>query len=249
MSDMRSTTRGRKQVSVPRRVKVAVGIGVLGTAVAAGVMLVTSSQRTSASGLGHGQPAAGIRDVERVLAYVPQQGRYLGQADAPVTLTEYVDPQSPASRRYATGIFPELVERYVRPGTLRIERRVVAIFDGSDRAVGWAAAASQRDQLFGFTEAFFRNQGHEDEDYVDDRFLGAVASSAGLDATRTATLAEGFRARGIVADDARAFKRAGFDATPVLTLRRSDQGDPGRPTDTSVQALARRIDDLSAYPR
>ncbi len=213
-------------------------------ALVAGAVGFSSIEREPATGLGHGKQATGTSEVARLLEGTVETNGVLGQADAPVTLTEFVDLQSPASADYATKVLPTLVKRHVRTGQLRVERRVVAIFDGSESATAWAAAAAGRGRLFAFSETFLRNQGHDDDGYLTPEFLAGVAAAAGLGPQRLDLLAAGYRARARVAADARDFKREGFEAAPTLTVRATDGGRSRRLTELSVEGVSRQVQAL-----
>jgi protein-disulfide isomerase len=87
---------------------------------------------------------------------------------------EFTDLRCPRCRDFERDVFPALVNRYVRPGKLRIERRVIAV-SGPDAidAAAWAAAAARQDRLYQYVDAFFRAEGRPD--------AAQVASAAGVD--------------------------------------------------------------------
>lgn len=66
---------------------------------------------------------------------------YMGAASAPVTLEEWSDYQCPFCRRHFQRTLPELVERYVRPGQVKIVFRDFPI-DSLHPASGTAHAAA-----------------------------------------------------------------------------------------------------------
>jgi protein-disulfide isomerase len=73
---------------------------------------------------------------------------------------------------------PGLVDRYVRPGKLRIELRPID-FVGPDSERGRTAviAASRQDRMFDFTELLYFNQGMENTGWLDDGLVEAAAAS------------------------------------------------------------------------
>jgi protein-disulfide isomerase len=139
------------------------------------VLVVVSSGGGGSSG--GGSSSAGTR----VFRGIPQQGLTLGRRDAPVTMVEFADLQCPFCAEYAKGALPELVRRYVRTGKVRLELRLIAIIGSdSETARRAAAAASQQNRLWQFSEAFYDRQQQENTGYVTDDFLSEVAKAAGV---------------------------------------------------------------------
>ena len=116
------------------------------------------------------------------LAEVTERGITLGDPDAPVTLVEFADPQCPFCAQYTTEVQPDLVEKYVRSGDVKMELRLLT-FIGPDsaRLANAAYAASQQDGLWAFTDLVYARQGMENSGYADDAFIESTATDAGLD--------------------------------------------------------------------
>lgn len=159
-------------------------------------------------------------EVAALFRGIPQDGTVLGSASAPVTLTEFADLQCPFCRTFAVEALPEIVERYVRPGRVRLELRDLAFLGpDSERAARVAAAAASQDRLWQFVALFYRNQGEESSGYVTDAFLREIAAGVpALDveralraSTSSATL------RPIAAARAQA-QRLGIDSTPSFAI-------------------------------
>jgi protein-disulfide isomerase len=131
------------------------------------------------------EPLRGESSLEERFAGVPQDGAILGRRDAPFTLVEFADLQCPFCARFDRAVLPAVIERFVRPGRLRLELRPVA-FLGRDSTTGAAAtvAAGEQDRMWQFADLFYRNQGAENSGYVTPRFLGRIANAAGLDFDR-----------------------------------------------------------------
>jgi protein-disulfide isomerase len=125
----------------------------------------------------------GAADVQRMFTGIPQAGNTLGATTAPVTMVEYVDLQCPYCKEFETSVLPNLLTRYVRPGKLRIEQRLLA-FIGPDSVSGRSAAlaAGFQDKQFNFSELLYFNQGTENTGWLDDAMANAAAASIpGLD--------------------------------------------------------------------
>ncbi|MBM2822363.1 MAG: hypothetical protein HW413_1109 [Thermoleophilia bacterium] len=126
------------------------------------------------------------------LAGIQQDDRVLGNSAAKVTLIEYADPQCPACRFYSEGLFPTVVDEYVRPGKVANEFRGFP-FIGPDSvtALRFIYAAGLQDKLWQFQEALYRNQGGENDGWVTDDLLRQVAGEIpGLDVDKLFSDAE-----------------------------------------------------------
>jgi protein-disulfide isomerase len=175
-----------------------------------------------------GRSDSGVEVIDEPVADltgIPQDGRVLGSADARVTLVEWADPQCPACRAYTEELFPTVVDEYVRPGTVNTEfRGFPFIGDDSVKAYRFLLAAAEQDKLWDLQEAFYRNQGGENDGWVTDdliRELGAQIDALDVDqlfsdAERDDIVAE---AEGAEA----AGQAAGIPGTPTLLIQVGDE--------------------------
>ena len=126
----------------------------------------------------------GVANTEKLVAGLDQKGSVLGDPKAPITVTEYMDLQCPICKEYSQQVIPEIVERYVRTGKVRLEGQVVAILGpDSEKAQAFAATTPAQDRLWSYTHLFYENQGEENSGYVTDEFLNRIAAATpGLDA-------------------------------------------------------------------
>ena len=158
-----------------------------------------------------------------LLRGIPERNGVLGQADAPVTVTEYLDLQCPVCAEASRTVLPSLVNDYVRTGKIKLQARTLH-FIGADsvRAARVAAGAEQQGRLWPFLEAFYAKQGNENSGYMTDAFLRDVAGSAGVDA-RTALDYAGTAAaeKPLVTANTDA-ARLKIDGTPTFTVKRGD---------------------------
>ena len=72
----------------------------------------------------------------------------MGRADAPVVLVEYEDFRCPFCSKFATDVEPQLIERYVKTGVLRIEWRDFPIFGEESLEMAKAGRAAARQGKF-----------------------------------------------------------------------------------------------------
>jgi protein-disulfide isomerase len=128
----------------------------------------------------------GAADVERLLKGIPQAGNVLGSPSAPVTLVEYIDLQCPYCQQFETQVMPNVIDKYVRTGKLKVDARVLA-FIGPDSQRGQAAAiaAGAQKKEFNFTQLLYANQSGENTGWLsDDMVKAAAASIPGMDVSK-----------------------------------------------------------------
>jgi protein-disulfide isomerase len=108
--------------------------------------------------------------------------RALGDVDAPVVMIEWADFLCPFCGVFARDTEPELIERYVETGVLRIEWRDLP-FQGEEAvlaAIGGQAAAEQ-DAFWAYHEALFTADLRRSDGRMSREFLLAVAAELDLD--------------------------------------------------------------------
>lgn len=126
----------------------------------------------------------GVRGVEETTALldgIPQQGITLGNADAPVTIVEFVDLKCSACRGFALEHQGTIVRDLVRTGKANVELRLMAIerFGKDDQAGRTAAhnvAASNR--MWPLVELAFYNQGPASQPWIDRALLQGFATAS-----------------------------------------------------------------------
>jgi protein-disulfide isomerase len=197
-------------------------------AVAVAVAVLVSSGDSGTPSASRGAQAAALFDG------IPERNGVLGDPDAPVTVTEYVDLQCPVCAAASSRTLPTLVNDYVRTGKVKLAVRTLSFLGpDSDRAARVAAAAERQGRLWPFLEVFYANQGPENSGYATDEFLRQVATMAGVDADKALAEADsGFAQRRLDRAD-RDAQRLGIDATPTFTVAR----DGGAPSVLDVNAL------------
>jgi protein-disulfide isomerase len=179
--------------------------------------------------------------VEQTLDGIPQEGVLLGEPDAPETIVEFVDLQCPFCAEFSTEAFPEFVDRFVRPGDVNYELRVIS-FLGADsgEAAEMAAAAALQNRLFDFTEVFYLNQGEENSGYVTDEFLTEIGEQTpGLEVDAALEERSSPEVQSLIDENEATAEEFGVNSTPTFYLVTAD-GEQTElvPSDLTAEALA-----------
>lgn len=163
-----------------RRVAPWMVAGVILAAFLAAGLLVGLSQLGGAGG------SADEEEMLEMLSGIPQEGSALGREDAPVEIRLYEDLQCPACAQFIRDSFPEIVERHVKPGDVRVVSETLAFLGPDSVPAGMAAlAAGEQDRYWQYATLFFLNQGQENSGYVTDGFLTGLAErTPGLEVER-----------------------------------------------------------------
>ena len=212
------------------------GLVVAAVAVVAVAIAVSSGGGDGGAKGGAGGKPTGAADVAAMFAGVPQQGQALGRASAPVTLVEFADLKCPICREFSAQALPDLVQRYVRTGKLRIvfepQTFVGSPPGNSEPAARFALAAGAQNRLWPFVELFYANQQDESTGYVTDDFLRQIASGvSGLDAAKALAARDSAPVGSALRSASARFTAAGFTGTPSFLLGKT--GSPGRPLQVS----------------
>ena len=196
------------------------------------LLLVVAAVAVSKAGSESTEPAdprAESGHVAAMFAGIPQRGTSLGDPAAPLVMTEFADPQCPFCAQYARGVLPELVNRYVRSGQLRLELEPLTfIGQDSERAARLALAAGLQDRMWEFVELLYRAQGAENSGYVTDAFLHELAEAIpGLDVERAFGARESARVDALLTAARRRADGLGVESTPSFFV--SHAGGPEHP--------------------
>jgi protein-disulfide isomerase len=251
-ANRRPTSRAGRQASTRALV---LGGGVVATVIVAVVLGVLLSGGSSTS-LGE-LPAigsldstnlSGAREVEELLKGIPQSGATLGRQTAPVTMTQFIDLQCPACQVFETTAFTDIVEKWVRPGKLRIETEAWA-FIGPDSVRGQKAviAAGSQDKAYNFTALLYINQGAENAGWLDDEMVGRVAASIpGMDVRQLLDQRNSSEVADRIDAVAASVDAQGVNSTPTLFVGKTGEKgakvelaslEDAAPIDEAVQRL------------
>jgi protein-disulfide isomerase len=153
-------------------------------AVAVIVALIVISQSGGDDNNGGGGSPTNVRGVAQVnaeLSGIAQQGQVLGDANAPVTVTEFGDPQCPVCAAFSQQIAPELIANEVKGGGVKYQfQPYLIIGPDSKPAMKATLAAGEQGRFWNYLQLFYRNQGEENSGYVTDAFLTSIAKAAGV---------------------------------------------------------------------
>jgi protein-disulfide isomerase len=178
----------------------------------------TTTQREGVEG-----PIIGAASVNRRYEGIPQDGFELGERKADATIVEFADLQCPFCKEATENSLPPLVDRYIKPGRLRMEFRNFAILGpDSEKAAKALEAAAAQDKAWQFIELFYLNQGEENSGYVTDDFIRRIGKAIpGMDVERlvVASNAEG-SGQSIEAAHSEA-DEFGIDSTPSYLIGRT----------------------------
>ncbi len=174
----------------------------------------------------------GAPDVATLLNGIPQHGFVLGKPNAPVTLVEWIDLQCPVCQSFETTELQPLIEKYVRPGKLKIELKTWNILDavhGSDdslRGQKATIAAAAQNKAFNFAEVLYDNQplNSEGTGWMNDAMISnAAASVDGLNTAQFATDANSAATASLIRQiDAFPRTQPDFTGTPTLQLAKGN---------------------------
>jgi protein-disulfide isomerase len=145
--------------------------------------------------------------------------RSMGDADAPVVVTEFSDYGCPACAQVEQTVIPQLVERYVDTGVVRFVYRqfpLESLHPNAPAASRAAYCAAQQGAYWEMHEVLFANkdQWNGSTDPIAD--FGRYATDLGLDATALAECIDSNEARVFVQGDMLAGQDLGVNATPYF---------------------------------
>ena len=180
-------------------------------------------------------PPEGARETVELYRGIPQLGVVLGNPRARVTLTEFADLQCPFCAQYGREVLPEIVRRYVRTGKVKLVFRNLAfIGEDSEEAARMAAAAGLQGKLDQFVDLVYRNQGGENEGWVDEDYLRRIGRAIGLDVERALRDRNRRDVTAQLEQAKQVAEESEIDSTPAFLLTRPGEG----PERLEVESLA-----------
>jgi protein-disulfide isomerase len=217
-----------EQAARNRRYQMLGGMGIVVIAIIVVVFVVTAG---TSSGLKSGGAATATeKQVEGLIGGIPQSGRTLGNPKAPVTMTYFGDLECPICRDFTLGAdgagFPQLLANEVKSGKVKVvyESFCTATCNGPGQSVfktqqAAAYAAGEQNKFWYFAELFYREQGQEDTDYVNQSYLDGLAKQVpGLDLSQWQGQEADSSLVSDVTNDENAGTAAGVTGTPTLFM-------------------------------
>jgi len=132
---------------------------------------------------------------------------------------------------------PELVQRYINDGTLRLEwHDFPYLGEESVQAAVAARAAQEQGKFWEYHDILYQNQDGENRGAFSDENLVAFAEEAGLDVERFEAALESGAYEEVVQEDFREAQDAGIQGTPTFEIN----GRPLvglQPAETFAQAI------------
>lgn len=217
-------TAEREEAERQRRQRVwqIVGGSVLLAAIVVVVLIVISSSGSDTDTESSGDVA--------LFDGIPQSGIELGDPKAPVTVSEFADPQCPFCKAYTADVMPGIVDKYVKTGDVRMELHLLTFIGPQSETVARSAyAASQQDLMWQFMDVAYARQGVENSGYVDQAWLDGVAEAAGVDVDEMNGAVNSADVSKQLADAKSAAADAGVSSTPTFVV--GPTGEQGEAVD------------------
>ncbi len=217
-------------------------LGIVGAIVAGAAVLVVAlilltggkDSKSQPTVTQAGESVPGQTRTAELLDGIPQQGRFLGDPKAPVTLVEFADLQCPFCKQYTDNVLPTVVQNYVRTGKVRLEFRPrVFIGPDSEKAAKTVVAAGEENKLWNTLELFYASQGEENGGWVTDDLVTSITKAAGLDPAKIKAGASADSVATEIREADLLATRNGLDSTPSFLLGKTG----AKPTPLQIQAL------------
>ena len=208
------------------------------TGVAAAILAIAIA--VSASG-GANKTTTVTSDAAKLVAGIPEKDGVLGDPNAKITLTEYLDPQCPICAEASKTALPHIINTYVKTGKVKLKAATMS-FLGPDsvKAAKFAAGAKAQGKQWAFLETFYASQGQENSGYVTPEFLQQVAQASGVDAGKAAAIAGGASAQAALDQADGAAQALKVDSTPSFTVTRD--GGQEKVVAVGLEDLTNKLD-------
>jgi protein-disulfide isomerase len=178
--------------------------------------------------------ANGATEAQTIFKGVPQSGDYVGNANAPATLTVFEDPQCPFCRQWDADTLPTVMQNYVRTGKLRLRYRGIEVI-GPNSVAGLRAiyAAGVQNKLWNMSVALYERQGDENSGWITIPVIKDAAHEIGADPAKIIVDAD---SKAVTADlnaSAAEQRALGVNSTPSFVI----QKPLGQPEALNVSGL------------
>jgi protein-disulfide isomerase len=187
----------------------------------------TGIEKTATSGSTAKTPKV-VTEMTALIGGIAQNGNTLGSPSAPVTLQYFGDLECPICRQFTEGALKPLIEKYVKPGKLKIEYRNLETATREPETFRTqqiaAMAAGKQQKAWDYIELFYLQQGQEDTGYVTEKYLQELAKQVPGMSLATWTADRGNSTfTNAITTDAQAANNAGFTGTPSFLIGKSGE--------------------------
>lgn len=213
--------------ATPNRRNQLIVLGVLAAIILVVAIVVSQSGSDDESSAPSGEAGSDSAKVEEQLDGIVQSGTFLGDPNAPVTVTEFVDLQCPFCGQFSREALPQVIDEHVRSGEVLLNLQILSFLgNDSTEAAEVAAAASLQNRMWQFVEVFYLNQGEENSGYVTEDFLAEIAdASPGLDGPEALEQAGSPEAQAVLDEAEAQATEFGANSTPTFFIS-VDGGEP-----------------------
>jgi protein-disulfide isomerase len=214
-------------------------LGIVVTVVVVAIVVVLIATGGSKGGIPaskHEQNAV-TGEIGTLLNGIPQSGNALGSPTAPVTLKYFGDLECPVCREFTVGALPQIIQKWVRTGKVRVEYHSMSTATGKAESEGAepseifkaqqvaAYAAGKQDKAWYFIETFYHEQAEEDSGYVTEKFIQGIASQVpGLNLAQWTTDRGNSALANEIETDNQIANNEGFDGTPSFLIGKTGGG-------------------------
>jgi protein-disulfide isomerase len=177
----------------------------------------------------------------------PHGGVLVGDANAPVTITEYGDFQCPVCARLHQA-WGQILDQLIQSGQVKFEFVGLAYLDQgtteSLRSAAAATCAADASQFLPYHDVLYRRQSPtENSGFLTDDQLSSFGRQAGFNDDAFTRCVDSGRYEGWVRKNTDAASKRGVTGTPTVlingkVLSNADAADPGRLTALVDQAAA-----------
>jgi protein-disulfide isomerase len=214
-------------------------LGIVATIVVVAIVVIAIAAGGGSGGKGTGKLAKSgspteqkvVTEVNGLVGGIPQNGNALGSTNAPVTLIYFGDLECPVCKEFTLGALKPIIEKWVRPGKLRIEYRSLEtatrepeVFKTQQIA---ALAAGKQKLMWQYLELFYHEQGAEGSGYVTESYLQGLARQVpGLNFASWSEQRKDPTFENAITTDAQLANNQAFNGTPSFMLGRT--GSPAK---------------------
>ncbi len=170
----------------------------------------------------------------------------LGDVDAPVLMIEWADFQCPFCGSFARDTKPELMERYVEEGTLRIEWRDFPVLGPESHTAALAGrAAAEQDVFWDLHDEIFAEERERNAGELAEDALLAMADDLGLDVDRFADHLGDPAHEEAIELDLQIAQQLGITGTPAFLVN-GQLMIGGQPTEMFARAIEQAAEEADA---